>query len=38
MSQQNPTVTVIIPTYNYAHYIQQAINSILSSDFGTGSA
>ncbi|MFM6266850.1 MAG: glycosyltransferase family 2 protein, partial [Dolichospermum sp.] len=26
-------VTVIIPTYNYAHYIQQAIDSILNSAF-----
>ena len=26
-------ITVIIPTYNYAQYIQQAIDSILNSDF-----
>jgi glycosyltransferase involved in cell wall biosynthesis len=27
------TVTVLIPTYNYAHYIQNAIDSILDSNF-----
>lgn len=32
MKPQN-LVAVVIPTYNYAHYIQQAIDSILNSDF-----
>jgi glycosyltransferase involved in cell wall biosynthesis len=26
---QQPTISVIIPTYNYAHYIEEAVNSIL---------
>ena len=33
MIENHFIVTVIIPTYNYAHYIQQAIDSVLSSDF-----
>ncbi|MBV9960779.1 MAG: glycosyltransferase family 2 protein [Parafilimonas sp.] len=27
------TVSIIIPAYNYAHYIQQAINSVLQQDY-----
>jgi glycosyltransferase involved in cell wall biosynthesis len=33
MFVHNPLVSVIIPTYNYAHYIGEAIASILNSDF-----
>jgi glycosyltransferase involved in cell wall biosynthesis len=33
MSEKYPKISIIIPTYNYAHYIQQAIDSILNSDF-----
>ncbi|MEN0045946.1 MAG: glycosyltransferase family A protein [Bacteroidota bacterium] len=30
---QEPLITVIIPTYNYAHYIVHAIESVLSQDY-----
>ena len=33
MMEKSFLATVIIPTYNYACYIKQAINSILNSDF-----
>jgi glycosyltransferase involved in cell wall biosynthesis len=33
MYQQQLLSTIIIPTYNYAHYVQEAIDSVLDSDF-----
>jgi glycosyltransferase involved in cell wall biosynthesis len=33
MSEKYLTISIIIPTYNYANYIEQAIDSILNSDF-----
>lgn len=30
---QNPKVSVLIPSYNYAHYLQEAIDSVLTQTF-----
>jgi len=33
MSKQNPNVSIIIPNYNHAHYVAEAINSVLNQTY-----